>query len=50
MSGIVANAKLLHQVGTRLANSGEWPEWAEGSEFGAIRAESNFARQEGSDD
>lgn len=45
MEGIVANAKLLHQVGTRLANSGEWPEWAEGSEFGAIRAETAGARE-----
>ncbi|WP_265529197.1 M28 family peptidase [Sphingomicrobium marinum] len=50
LDGIVANAKLLHQVGTRLANGGEWPQWAEGSEFGAIRAKSDFARQEESDD
>jgi Zn-dependent M28 family amino/carboxypeptidase len=40
LSGIVLDAKLLFQVGTKLANSSEWPAWKDGSEFKAIRDQS----------
>ena len=38
--GIVEDNLLLHRVGTRLANEGQWPNWGEGSEFKAVRDES----------
>ena len=37
LSGAVDDAKLLFQVGKRLAFSEGWPQWKEGSEFKAIR-------------
>ena len=36
-SGVAENAELLHQVGLRLANSREWPNWSADSEFRATR-------------
>jgi Zn-dependent M28 family amino/carboxypeptidase len=36
-SGVAENAELLHQVGLRLANSREWPNWSVDSEFRAAR-------------
>ena len=36
-SGVAENAELLHQVGERLANSREWPNWSADSEFRAAR-------------
>jgi Zn-dependent M28 family amino/carboxypeptidase len=36
-SGVAENAELLHQVGLRLANSRDWPNWAPDSEFRAAR-------------
>jgi Zn-dependent M28 family amino/carboxypeptidase len=36
-SGVAQNAELLHQVGLRLANSREWPNWSQDSEFRAAR-------------
>lgn len=36
-SGMVKDAELLHAVGLRLANSNEWPNWSEDSEFRAER-------------
>jgi len=36
-SGVAENAELLHQVGLRLANSREWPNWSTDSEFRAAR-------------
>jgi Zn-dependent M28 family amino/carboxypeptidase len=36
-TGIAADAALLHALGLRLANSREWPNWSEDSEFRAIR-------------
>ncbi|HJP69876.1 MAG TPA: hypothetical protein VJ846_13345, partial [Sphingomicrobium sp.] len=36
-SGIAQDAELLHQVGLRLANSREWPNWSADSEFRATR-------------
>jgi len=36
-SGMVEDAQLLHAVGYRLANSSEWPNWSEDSEFRAVR-------------
>lgn len=36
-SGVVENAELLHQVGLDLANSRQWPNWSQDSEFRAAR-------------
>ena len=36
-SGVAQNAELLHQLGLRLANSREWPNWSQDSEFRAAR-------------
>jgi Zn-dependent M28 family amino/carboxypeptidase len=36
-SGVAENAELLHQVGLRLANSRDWPNWSADSEFRAAR-------------
>ena len=36
-SGMVADAALLHAVGMKLANSREWPNWSNDSEFRAAR-------------
>ena len=36
-SGVAENAELLHQVGLRLANSRDWPNWSSDSEFRAAR-------------
>jgi hypothetical protein len=41
------DAYLLHQVGERLANSREWPNWSEDSEFRATRDQSAAERAEG---
>jgi Zn-dependent M28 family amino/carboxypeptidase len=35
--GIAADAALLYALGRRLADSREWPEWKQGSEFKASR-------------
>ena len=37
MTGIVEDAALLHAVGRGLANSTQWPNWSEDSEFRAAR-------------
>jgi len=42
--GIAADALLLYTLGRRLAESREWPEWKEGSEFRAIRESSAAQR------
>ena len=44
-SSAVENLELLRRLGSDLANSDRWPDWKEGSEFGATRAESAAARQ-----
>lgn len=36
-AGMQQDAELFYAMGQRLANSGEWPKWKEGSEFKAIR-------------
>ena len=36
-SGMVKDAELLHALGWRLANSREWPNWSDDSEFRATR-------------
>ncbi len=45
-SGVAENAELLHQVGLRLANSREWPNWSPDSEFRAARDKSAAERPE----
>lgn len=39
MDGMVENVELFFDVGSRLANSGDWPNWYEGNEFRALRDE-----------
>ena len=41
---MAANVDLLHELGRDLADSTRWPEWAEGSEFKAVRDESAARR------
>jgi Zn-dependent M28 family amino/carboxypeptidase len=36
-SGMAVDAELLHAVGLRLANSRDWPNWSQDSEFRAAR-------------
>ena len=43
-TGVAQNAELLHQVGLRLANSREWPNWSPDSEFRATRDQSAAER------
>ncbi|MEE4297490.1 MAG: M28 family peptidase [Wenzhouxiangella sp.] len=47
LSGMVADAELIFAVAERLGNSREWPNWAEGSEFKALRDASAAARPSG---
>ena len=41
----VENLTLLYRLGLQLANGEEWPTWKPTSEFGAIRARTDAARQ-----
>lgn len=36
-SGLIDDAQMLHALGQRLANGGEWPNWSADSEFRAAR-------------
>jgi Zn-dependent M28 family amino/carboxypeptidase len=45
LRGAAADVDLIRRIGFDLANGGDWPEWREGSEFRAIRAESAAARR-----
>jgi hypothetical protein len=42
---MVEDAQLIHAVGLRLANSCEWPNWSQDSEFRAARDRSAGERQ-----
>jgi hypothetical protein len=42
--GMAGDANLLHLVGERLANSREWPNWSDDSEFRATRDRSAAER------
>jgi len=44
LSGMVQDAQLLHAVGYGLANSSDWPNWSEDSQFRSIRDQSAPAR------
>ena len=44
LTGMVRDAQLIHAVAKRLGNSKAWPNWAEGSEFKALRDASAEAR------
>lgn len=44
LSGLVRDAQLIYAVAERLGNSEEWPNWAEGSEFKALRDATAGAR------
>ncbi len=45
MSSAVENMTLLYRMALDLANSEDWPGWKSTSEFGAVRARSDAARQ-----
>ena len=45
-SGVAQNGELLHDVGLRLANSREWPDWSADSEFRAERDKTAAERGE----
>ena len=44
-TGIAQDAALLHAVGQRLANSCDWPNWSQDSEFRAVRDRTEAQRQ-----
>ena len=44
LSGMSQDLAILYDLGTRLANSREWPEWKAGSEFKAARDKTAAAR------
>jgi Zn-dependent M28 family amino/carboxypeptidase len=44
-TGVAQDAELIHAVGLRLANSCEWPNWSQDSEFRAARDRSASERQ-----
>ena len=44
LTGMAADADLLHAVGLRLANSPDWPNWSADSEFRAARDRSAAER------
>ena len=46
LSGMAEDGELLHQLGLRLANSREWPNWSPDSEFRAAR-DATAAEREG---
>jgi Zn-dependent M28 family amino/carboxypeptidase len=46
--GIVQDAQLLHAVGYGLANSNQWPNWSEDSEFRSLRDQTTGERTAGS--
>ncbi|WP_113906635.1 M28 family metallopeptidase [Aliidiomarina celeris] len=45
LRGIHQDMFIFYQVGEELANSRDWPRWAEGNEFEALRLESEAARR-----
>jgi Zn-dependent M28 family amino/carboxypeptidase len=45
LAGLVDDLTLLHDLGWKLANSGEWPDWATGSEFSGARDASKAQRK-----
>lgn len=44
-AGMIEDMEIWYEIGRRLANGRDWPEWKSGSEFGPVRAESASARQ-----
>ena len=45
LSGMEEDIRALYQVGLEIAQSAAWPEWYDGNEFKAIRAETAAMRQ-----
>jgi Zn-dependent M28 family amino/carboxypeptidase len=45
LAGAAQEAELFYEIGARLANSREWPQWNASSEFAKVRAQSAAARQ-----
>ena len=44
LTGMVQDWQLLHNVGYRLANSSDWPNWSQDSEFRGVRDQSAAER------
>ena len=44
-AGAVQDLQVVYAVGMDLANSGQWPGWKDGSEFGPVRDQSAAARR-----
>ncbi len=44
LRGAAQEAELFYTIGARLANSRNWPQWNDSSEFAKLRAESSSAR------
>jgi Zn-dependent M28 family amino/carboxypeptidase len=44
LRGAAQEAELYHSIGARLANSRDWPEWNNSSEFAKVRLQSNGVR------
>ena len=44
-SGQIEDLEIYYEVGLALANSGDWPQWKPGAEFGPVRATTDGARQ-----
>ena len=44
LAGAVQDIALFRDMGAELANSDDWPEWKDGSEFKAVREESASVR------
>ena len=47
LAGAVQEADLFYDIGARLANGREWPQWSGGSEFADVRAKSSAKRARG---
>jgi Zn-dependent M28 family amino/carboxypeptidase len=45
LRGQAEDLQMIYDIGSRLANSRDWPEWKPGSEFGPARAASTARRQ-----
>ena len=46
LRGAAQDVDLLYEMGRKLANSGRWPSWNAGSEFGPVRAKTKAARRD----
>ena len=45
LAGAAQDVALAYRIGRRLANSRDWPQWREGSEFRSVREQSTARRR-----